>query len=789
MCLQHILISQGLLAADMATGYFGRLTQAAVKKLQAAHGLVSSGTPQTTGFGSVGPKTRALLMATITATNATPLPKTAVTPGTPAPAVTPTTTTTVVTTPTTASGGSPAVSGSNPGAGGGGGTSGGSTTLPTIPDPYPTTTHPHVYFSEQDFLNLLSQRNALEVSAALSSLEKRVQNDVNNPTTYTTPYSGTDINAYLELTYEVGSAARTAADLATYSYLVSANRGYGSPTLAQSARDLGKRILLVWAQSGFRDAQGNFRSDINTYYDSSVTDATPGTNAAKFDIGLVIGRGMPYWADAQDLLMAQNAFSNAELTTLSTFANNLFTLAETAGNYRATNSNLDCNRYSNHASITVSGLLALASLLQDPERLQNVALGTGSGIVIPWTTEMQKNIYGQGDPLLNCAPNDGTVYQQTSTVTPGEIDDRYRAQPYQGLSGYPVFSLNYLLLGAQIMQRAGLSGFGFVGDHQETLQSAADYYSYYFTRFLSDAWNVVPSDTYNPYGSYKQYVGMNVSSANGDTVKAADGIAELYLLAHRAYPTDTRIGATLYKIRTFVSDNSPAPVPFASTDPLYLPYLTDVSSAGPYTIPPTVTFDTPSNNATVAGTKTITVIANDVVGISSVQFKLDGTNLSAAEISAPYSITWDTNTVPNGMHTLTAVATDAYGLQATSTISVNVWNIPVPNNQPVGYFDALSSTGLAEGWAYDPKAPSKSISIAIYADGPQSSGKHIATIPANTLRGDVNAAMNITGAHGFNYQLPKSYVTASHTIYIYGTDLSDPSVTSLLIHSPRTFTP
>jgi hypothetical protein len=41
-----------------ATGYFGSLTQQAVQKWQSSRGVVSSGSPSTTGFGSVGPKTR-----------------------------------------------------------------------------------------------------------------------------------------------------------------------------------------------------------------------------------------------------------------------------------------------------------------------------------------------------------------------------------------------------------------------------------------------------------------------------------------------------------------------------------------------------------------------------------------------------------------------------------------------------------------------------------------------------------------------------------------------------------
>ena len=45
----------------LVTGYFGALTEAAVQRWQAKHGVVSSGTPDTTGFGVVGPATRAMI--------------------------------------------------------------------------------------------------------------------------------------------------------------------------------------------------------------------------------------------------------------------------------------------------------------------------------------------------------------------------------------------------------------------------------------------------------------------------------------------------------------------------------------------------------------------------------------------------------------------------------------------------------------------------------------------------------------------------------------------------------
>ncbi len=42
----------------IVSGYYGKLTEDAVARWQAAQGIISTGTPQTTGYGAVGPQTR-----------------------------------------------------------------------------------------------------------------------------------------------------------------------------------------------------------------------------------------------------------------------------------------------------------------------------------------------------------------------------------------------------------------------------------------------------------------------------------------------------------------------------------------------------------------------------------------------------------------------------------------------------------------------------------------------------------------------------------------------------------
>jgi Concanavalin A-like lectin/glucanases superfamily/Domain of unknown function (DUF1929)/Bacterial Ig domain len=84
------------------------------------------------------------------------------------------------------------------------------------------------------------------------------------------------------------------------------------------------------------------------------------------------------------------------------------------------------------------------------------------------------------------------------------------------------------------------------------------------------------------------------------------------------------------------------------------------------TTAPTVSLTAPASGASLTGTTTITANAADAVGVTSVQFRLDGADLGAADTAAPYSYAWDTTTVPDGPHTLTAIARDASGNATTA---------------------------------------------------------------------------------------------------------------------------
>lgn len=122
----------------------------------------------------------------------------------------------------------------------------------------------------------------------------------------------------------------------------------------------------------------------------------------------------------------------------------------------------------------------------------------------------------------------------------------------------------------------------------------------------------------------------------------------------------------------------------------------DTTSAAPGgdTTAPVVTMTAPADLATVSGASvTVSATATDAVGVVGVQFKLDGANLGAEDVSSPYTLTWDSTTATNGSHTLSAVARDAAGNTAAATnVTVTVSNaggVPAPPDA------AKQSTGMS----------------------------------------------------------------------------------------------
>lgn len=94
----------------------------------------------------------------------------------------------------------------------------------------------------------------------------------------------------------------------------------------------------------------------------------------------------------------------------------------------------------------------------------------------------------------------------------------------------------------------------------------------------------------------------------------------------------------------------------------------------PEYLPPSVSVTFPGNNSSVSGTVSVTVGATDNVGVSRVEFYLDGV-LKGTDTTSPYLYSWDTTTSTPGLHTLIARAYDAAGnFGESSAVTVTVVN-------------------------------------------------------------------------------------------------------------------
>jgi hypothetical protein len=95
--------------------------------------------------------------------------------------------------------------------------------------------------------------------------------------------------------------------------------------------------------------------------------------------------------------------------------------------------------------------------------------------------------------------------------------------------------------------------------------------------------------------------------------------------------------------------------------------------------PPTVTITSPSNGSTVSGTVTFSA---SVTNATFVNFLVDGVSVGTASGSAlvPWTgaVAWNTTTVTNGVHTLTAIASGPSMLSLSTSIQVTVANGPPP---------------------------------------------------------------------------------------------------------------
>ena len=176
------------------------------------------------------------------------------------------------------------------------------------------------------------------------------------------------------------------------------------------------------------------------------------------------------------------------------------------------------------------------------------------------------------------------------------------------------------------------------------------------------------------------------------------------------------------------------------------------SAGGPVAdnTPPTVSVTAPGSGGTVTDTVSLTATAADNLGVVTVQFKVDGVDVGSPLLAAPFTVSWNSATEPNGPHVITAVARDLSGNQATSEVTVTTSNRGAPTTKGLvaSYsFDDGTGANIVDDSAY--KHPAGSIVGAAWAEKGQHGGAlqfdgddDVVTIP-HVAALDLTSAMTV----------------------------------------------
>ena len=162
------------------------------------------------------------------------------------------------------------------------------------------------------------------------------------------------------------------------------------------------------------------------------------------------------------------------------------------------------------------------------------------------------------------------------------------------------------------------------------------------------------------------------------------------------------------------------------------------------TTPPTVMLG--AVPPTVSGTINLAATASDASGIAGVQFLVDGSPVGAEDTSSPYELTWNSASVGNGEHKISARAKDGAGNTATSAaVTVTVTNTSS---------SSLALDGLVTTHQSTPGATISSPSLSttgsgdlllafVSSDGPEGFAQSITGVSGGgltwTLRGRANS--------------------------------------------------
>jgi hypothetical protein len=195
-------------------------------------------------------------------------------------------------------------------------------------------------------------------------------------------------------------------------------------------------------------------------------------------------------------------------------------------------------------------------------------------------------------------------------------------------------------------------------------------------------------------------VGNDYDNAISRTPGSGQGLLHQYLSkAGDTYWSQMR-SAAVAAGGTTVTINDTAP-----TGDQYNFEICEILSASGTTVtavPPTVTMNSPTGGS-VAGLVTLAASVSDNVGVTSVQFLLDGTSVGPQLTTPPFEYTWNSAGTSNGAHSLSATATNSAN-QTGTAIAVNVT------------VDNSGSPAIVGSWAAPVSLPAVAVNLILTAN-------------------------------------------------------------------------
>jgi beta-lactamase superfamily II metal-dependent hydrolase len=129
-------------------------------------------------------------------------------------------------------------------------------------------------------------------------------------------------------------------------------------------------------------------------------------------------------------------------------------------------------------------------------------------------------------------------------------------------------------------------------------------------------------------------------------------------------------------------------------------FTLDSAPPAPDTTAPTTSITSPASGSTVSGTVSVTASASDNVGVTRVEFYLDGV-LQSTDTTAPFAWSWNTTTATNAGHTLSSKAYDAaanVGSSADVPVTVNNAGDTTPPTAPGSLAASPAKRKISLSW-------------------------------------------------------------------------------------------